>query len=111
MLLVLASTSAPMVGAQELPTGWKVRSPSSSVQDEPVVVRGSVDADKPQPVSIDLADKLTAKYTDADGVEHTICTVFKVGESISGWVTRHKLAVEAMKEAFPPALPGGSSGG
>lgn len=52
--------------------------------------------------AIDLDDSLTSSYTDADGVSHTICTHLKVGESTRVWVTRHKLAVKAMKQEFPP---------
>lgn len=57
-------------------------------------------------VVVQPTDKLTSKYTDVDGVEHTICTVLKTGESISSWTSRHKVVVKEMKDAFKPANSG-----
>ncbi len=47
--------------------------------------------------------ELSTTYTDRDGTEHTVTSRILPGESVSDLILRHKVAVDAMKEALPPA--------
>ena len=46
--------------------------------------------------------KLTSTWTDADGLNHEVCTPRLDEEDIPAMVARHQEAVNAMKVAFPP---------
>ena len=46
---------------------------------------------------------LSATWVDADGVTHTVDTPRLTDERLADWIARHNEAVDALKEAFPPA--------
>lgn len=50
-----------------------------------------------------LMQTLVARWTDADGVEHTVNTPPLDGETPEAHVERHVKIVKLMKDAFPPA--------
>lgn len=50
-------------------------------------------------------DPLIAKWNDKDGIEHTVKTDWRVGETAAEQASRHAARVEALKAIYPPVNP------
>lgn len=50
-----------------------------------------------------LMQTLVARWRDADNIEHVVTTPREEGETAAEQAARHKEAVDAYKELFPPA--------
>ena len=48
-------------------------------------------------------DVMETTWKDKQGVEHTVRTFQRVGESSADWAARHQAAVTALQAIYPPA--------
>lgn len=88
------------------PPGYVVTTPGAPGYVEPETVPVQPEVAEINPDLVDLVPRptvLIAEYKDQNGVTHTVKSVQQPGESVHVLTMRHRVAVQAMTSAFPPA--------